>query len=126
MSRSNDHRFRITPDGSAPRSLEEPQTLPLPLLRYIANATVVLPSSIVLLPLRLLIGLLSPDSMTFAGAVAAAAAATDRYGLLRPALASLEQQSQSAPTPKSSWWPRRPLRPWQVRRPHQGRGTHRS
>jgi hypothetical protein len=99
LSRSNDHRFRITPDRSAPRSLEEPQTLPLPLLRYIANATVVLPSSIVLLPLRLLIGLLSPDSMTFAGAVAAAAAAADSYRLLRPALASLEQQSQQSPGP---------------------------
>ena len=99
MSRPTDHRFRLSPDGSEPRTLEEPQTLPLPLLRYLANATVSLTSSLPLLPLRLLIGLLSPDSLTFAGAVAAAAAAADRYGLLRPALASLEQQSQISPTP---------------------------
>ncbi len=99
MSRPADQRFRLSPDGSAPRTLEEPQTLPLPLLRYLANATVALTSSLALLPLRLLIGLLSPDSLIFAGAVAAAAAAADSYGLLRPALASLEQQAQSSPTP---------------------------
>lgn len=99
MSRSTDHRFRITPQGSEPRTLEEPQTLPLPMLRYLAGATVALPSSLVLLPMRLLIGLLSPDSLLFAGAVAAAAAAADSYGLLRPALASFEQQAQSAPAP---------------------------
>ncbi len=99
MSRSTDRRFRTTPDGAAPRTLEEPQTLPLPLLRYLANATIAMTSSLALLPLRLLIGLLSPDSLIFAGAVAAAAAAADSYGLLRPALASLEQQSQQAPGP---------------------------
>ena len=99
MSRPTDHRFRLTPDGTEPRTLEEPQTLPLPMLRYLGSATVALASSLLLLPLRLLIGLLSPDSLTFAGAVAAAAAAADRYGLLRPALASLEQPSQSSPTP---------------------------
>jgi len=99
VSRPTDHRFRLTPDGTEPRTLEEPQTLPLPMLRYLGSATVALASSLLLLPLRLLIGLLSPDSLTFAGAVAAAAAAADRYGLLRPALASLEQQSQSSPTP---------------------------
>lgn len=99
MSRPTDHRFRLSPDVSEPRTLEESQTLPLPLLRYLANATVALTSSLVLLPLRLLIGLLSPDSLLFAGAIAAAAAAADRYGVLRPALASFEQQAQSSPTP---------------------------
>lgn len=99
MSRPSDHRFRLSPEGSEPRTLEEPQTLPLPLLRYLSSATVELTSSLVLLPLRLLIGLLSPDSLLFAGAVAAAAAAADRYGVLRPALASFEQQAQSSPTP---------------------------
>ena len=90
MSRPSEPRFRLTPNGSEPRTLEEPQTLPLPLLRYLANATIAMTSSLALLPLRLLIGLLSPDSLIFAGAVAAAAAAADSYGLLRPALASLE------------------------------------
>jgi hypothetical protein len=99
VSRPTDHRFRLTPDGTEPRTLEEPQTLPLPLLRYLSSAAVALARSLPLLPLRLMIGLLSPDSLIFVGAVAAAATAADRYGLLRPALATLEQQAQSGPTP---------------------------
>lgn len=99
MRRTSDHRFRLTPDGSEPRTLEEPQALPLPLLRYLANATVALPSTLLLLPLRLIIGLLSPDSLTFMAACAAVAVAADAYGQLRPALSALELQAQTNPGP---------------------------
>ena len=99
MSRPSEPRFRLTPNGSEPRTLEEPQALPLPLVRYLANATVALPRTLVLLPLRLLVGLLSPDSLTFMAAVAAVVAAADAYGRLRPALAAFQTQAEQNPGP---------------------------
>ena len=96
MSRPNEHRFRLQPDPGEPRSLEEPQALPLPLMRYLANAAAAIPRALPLVPLRLLIGLLSPDSLLFLAAVAAAAAAADAYDLLRPAIATLEAEAASS------------------------------
>lgn len=99
MSRSPETRFRLRPDGSEPRALEEPQALPLPMMRYLANATVALPRMLPLVPLRLLIGLLSPDSLLFLATVAAVATAADAYDLLRPAVATLEAETAATAGP---------------------------